>query len=184
MYNIYQKPLPAGKKAGFTLIELLVVVLIIGILAAVALPQYEIAAMKSRLAAAMPLARAIKDAQERYYLANGSYVMSLHELQEFDVSFPGCTSGSRRNQLQCPRNLYIQDDAAGDRSGGSVSFRYCTRPRSWGECWSTHTSPAITLYYDQYADASKRGKQKCTAGNDIEQRVCRALGADAEGWIQ
>ncbi len=145
MYNIYQKPLPAGKKAGFTLIELLVVVLIIGILAAVALPQYEIAAMKSRLAAAMPLARAIKDAQERYYLANGSYVMSLQELQEFDVSFPGCTSGSRRNQLQCPRNLYIQDDAAGDRSGGSVSFRYCTHPRSWGNAGAP--IPARPLHY-------------------------------------
>lgn len=169
------------KNAGFTLIELLVVVLIIGVLAAVALPQYQISVEKSRLAAALPLAKAVKDAQEMYRLANGNYVMSLQELQ--DVTFPGCSSGSRRNQLRCANKLYIQDDAVGNMSGGSVTYRYCTRNTSWGECWSTSTSPAITLYYDNHADENERGKKLCTAANEKEQRVCRSLGADAEGFF-
>ena len=85
MTKIYQKTLPAGKKAGFTLIELLVVVLIIGILAAVALPKYELAVEKARAAEPLSVLKSLRDAQEIYYMANGTYTTNLDDL---DIEVP------------------------------------------------------------------------------------------------
>ena len=72
-------------KQGFTLIELLVVVLIICILAAVALPQYQLAVMKSRYSTFKNLTNAIANAQERFFMENGVYAKNFEEL---DIQLP------------------------------------------------------------------------------------------------
>ena len=82
-------------KKAFTLIELLVVVLIIGILSAIALPQYQKAVANARVARLLPLMKSVEDAQEVYKLAHGEY---SNDFTVLDIEMPGGAKSSSTNK--------------------------------------------------------------------------------------
>lgn len=77
---------------AFTLIELLVVVLIVGILAAVALPQYQKAVEKSRATQAITLLKSVYTAAKAYQLANGEWPATFDELA-VEIPWTGTRNG-------------------------------------------------------------------------------------------
>ena len=77
-------------KKAFTLIELLVVVLIIGILSAIALPQYQKSVAKAKATQLIVGSKAIATEQNAYFLSNGTYAEQADDLS----SYPKNTANS------------------------------------------------------------------------------------------
>ncbi len=67
----------ATDRKGFTLIELLIVVVIIGILAAIAIPKFAATKDKAKLAAVKNDLRNIMTGEEAYFSDNSSYTATL-----------------------------------------------------------------------------------------------------------
>ena len=152
-----QKFFRAWIRSGFTLIELLVVVLIVGILAAVAVPQYEKAVLKSRAAELLTTARQIKNAQDLYYMANGLWAKSFSEL---DISLAGEeTAGSSPTAtIVTPRKLtYSLYDG----------FSYGGIPRVI----------SVTYYYE-YSPQGRPETARCYAVTENADGVCKSMGGE------
>ncbi|MBQ7909055.1 MAG: prepilin-type N-terminal cleavage/methylation domain-containing protein [Elusimicrobiaceae bacterium] len=151
-------------KKGFTLIELLVVVLIIGILSSVALPQYEKSVEKARAAEALGMVRAIRDAQQVYYMANGSY---SNRLEDLDIGVPGqdggIVSGTTRRQSK-----YFSYGGLTDTTGAiAVANRL-----PFSTFYSIGARTDGFLYCRSY---SSKGEMICKSfgGNKVEDNVYR-----------
>lgn len=143
-------------KKGFTLIEMLVVVLIIGILAGVALPQYTSAVRKARVAEAKIALRALADATDRYYLQNGDTAWTLEDL---DVKIETDTKNWEIYEDECTCN--------GDKCGCT----FVAEPKLENDYYIGYASPN---YFN--GEDLTCGKIFCFSRNNTGQKICKSLG--------
>jgi len=85
------------KQGGFTLIELMIVVAIIGVLAAIAVPQYQNYVGRAQVSEAISLAASAKTAVSEYYITNGSWP---EDNAQAGVSEPTDIAGSYVSQVE------------------------------------------------------------------------------------
>ena len=183
MSKIYQKTtsdvknLTKGKIGGFTLIELLVVVLIIGILAAIALPQYEKSVEKSRAAEAINLFGSLRKAEEMFFLNNQKYTRNLESL---DLSMPGIGRNIGYGQNNwTTNNYYYWVDAEG--FGGNVKvFKAKATPDSHKYILYMEVQEGTGLIWcGPYSTAIWPSRPAASAIPDI----CKAIAGNADGII-
>lgn len=132
-----------NKSFAFTLVELVIVLIIIGILASLALVQYNNVVEKARSAEAFSTLAVIVSAENRYLLENDSYTATIANLDAFDATpisanFTSFSIGSTDTSLgyaqaarKCP--------AAG--CGSRKSYGICLKSGKQGTCSGDTCNP-------------------------------------------
>ena len=150
-------------KQGFTLIELLVVVLIIGVLAAVALPQYNKAIIKARFSNTKQILSSVVKAEQAFHLANGEYSSSL---QELDLTFGQCTNRLDQSVFSCDNNWVI--DIIYDNLP-VIEVYYCPGNANTYSACNTNK----IFKYRVWMDESK--SDECTGYTVLGQSICQSI---------
>lgn len=162
-------------KAGFTLIELLVVVLIIGILAAIALPQYQKAVAKARAAEAVTLASTLEKAVSIWVLEHGFGANFLGgsdvRTTTLDIDFPCEPTNAGAQDCLASSGVFY---AAGCWPGDSSFPAGCevTASGSIGSSW-----------YFMYSGMDNTGNwnfHKCGYSGQAGKAACDSLAN--QGW--
>ena len=148
-----------SRLGGFTLIELLVVVLIIGILAAMALPQYFKAVERSRMAEAVTLIDSIAKAQRRKLMQTNRYT---EDFRAVDVAPKGATGHIYRTP---------GDPVTGAAGNGLVVFLYGGHVEAY-RVFNGRTNDASLQYQYVLRRDYQSDNVTCSGNNQAGQELC------------
>ncbi|MDR0291280.1 MAG: prepilin-type N-terminal cleavage/methylation domain-containing protein [Elusimicrobium sp.] len=152
----------AQRRRGFTLIELLVVVLIIGILAAVAVPQYNKTVKKTKMTEAVSNIRVLAESGKRYLLTTGDYPQSFDDL---DVSPPGNKDSSVSYTSSSKINYRFHNVA-----GGHIEAEHSPRDTT------THIMYYFATNTLQCMGITQEGKDICANLTGSPAQACAEAG--------
>jgi len=157
-------------KSGFTLIEMLIVVLIIGILAAIVLPQYRLAVIKSKYSTIKIMTQELVSAGERYYLATGNRPSKFSDL---DISFNNVT-GIDTSAITFPNGNTCS--MWGGQYTYTPTIQQCIACR-------THISGILFAFYKYFSWQKKADALYVysTDANDVFNKFCKQETGDNTG---